>query len=201
MERKNRCKNIDKRRAQKERAKINIAELWVIKITIFTFFGAVICSFISQITTSKSDIIISIMLLSFMILVSIIFDGIGLSVASCSQDDIKKYSRYTKQYKIAQFLIKNAEKVNNICADVIGDMCGILSGACGASIVVQLNLHSQGGHWITIIVSSVIAAITVGGKASLKKVAVKNSAEFVFMSARIIGIFITKKRKKDENSR
>lgn len=196
MDRKNGCKNLNKHRARKERAKINIAELWVIKITIFTFFGAVICSFISQITTSKSDIIISIMLLSFMILVSIIFDGIGLSVASCSQEAIKKYSRYTKQYSIMQFLIKNAEKVNNICADVIGDMCGILSGACGASIVVQLNLHANGGHWITIIISSVIAAITVGGKASLKKVAVKNSAEFVFMSARIIGIFITKKRKK-----
>ena len=196
MERKVGCKNIGKRRNKKEKPKINIAELWVIKITIFTFFGAVICSFISQITTAKSDIIISIMLLSFMILVSIIFDGIGLSVASCSDTDIKKYARYTKQYKIAQYLIKNAEKVNNICADVIGDMCGILSGACGASIVVQLNLHSNGGHWITIIISSVIAAITVGGKASLKKVAVKNSAEFVFMSARIIGIFITKKRKK-----
>ncbi|MDE5990279.1 MAG: hypothetical protein K2O95_07915 [Clostridia bacterium] len=196
MDRKIGCKKISKNRAKKEKAKINIAELWVIKITIFTFFGAVICSFISQITTSKSDIIISIMLLSFMILVSIIFDGIGLSVASCSPDDIKKYARYPKQYKIAQFLVKNAEKVNNICADVIGDMCGILSGACGASIVVQLNLHSNGGHWITIIISSVIAAITVGGKASLKKVAVKNSAEFVFMSARIIGIFITKKRKK-----
>lgn len=196
MDRKRRCRP-EKKRQPRERAQVNIAEVWVIKITIFTFFGAVICSFISQITTSKSDITVSIMLLSFMILISIIFDGIGLSVASCSQEDIKKYARYAKQYDIAKFLLKNAEKVNNICADVIGDMCGILSGACGASIVLQLTMSSQsGGHWITIIVSSVIAAITVGGKASLKKVAVKNSAEFVFMSARIIGIFITKKRKK-----
>ncbi len=178
---------------KKERAKINIAELWVIKITVFTFFGAVICSFISQITTSKSDIIISIMLLSFMILISIIFDGIGLSVASCSENQIEKYKRYTKQYKIALFLVRNAEKVNNICADVIGDMCGILSGACGASIVLQLNLGMQSGHWVTIIISSVIAAVTVGGKASLKKIAVKNSAEFVFMSARIISILNLKK--------
>ena len=45
----------------------------------------------------------------------------------------------------------------------------------------------------------VLAAVTVGGKASLKKAAVKNSAEFVFMSARMIGIFSSKfntKRKK-----
>ncbi len=196
METRRRCKRLREKDEKKPKAGINIAEMWVIKITVFTFFGAIICSFISQITTSKSDIIISIMLLSFMILISIIFDGIGLSVASCSEDSIKKYARFEKQYKIAQFLIKNAEKVNNICADVIGDMCGILSGACGASIVVQLNLNAQGGHWITILISSVIAAITVGGKASLKKIAVKNSSEFVFMSARIIGIFITKKRKK-----
>ena len=188
-----------KGKQNRERAKLNIAETWVIKITLFTFIGAVICSFISQITTSKSDIIISIMLLSFMILISIIFDGIGLSVASCSAEKMAKYARYDKEYRIALRLIRNAEKVNNICADVIGDMCGILSGACGASIVIELNLNGQVNHWATIIISSIIAAVTVGGKASLKKIAVKNSAEFVFMSARMIGIFSSKftaKRKK-----
>lgn len=188
-----------KKQDKKRKIKHNIAEIWVLKITLFTFIGAVICSCISQITTSKSDIIISIMLLSFMILISIIFDGIGLSVASCSEAELEKYSRFKKQYDIARYLLKNAEKVNNICADVIGDMCGILSGACGASIVVELSLSGSGSHWATIIISSIIAAVTVGGKASLKKAAVKNSAEFVFMSARMIGIFSSKfntKRKK-----
>ncbi len=188
-----------KKQDKKRKKKHNIAEIWVLKITLFTFIGAVICSCISQITTSKSDIIISIMLLSFMLLISIIFDGIGLSVASCSEAELEKYSRFKKQYDIARYLLKNAEKVNNICADVIGDMCGILSGACGASIVVELSLSGSGSHWATIIISSIIAAVTVGGKASLKKAAVKNSAEFVFMSARMIGIFSSKfntKRKK-----
>ena len=188
-----------KKQDKKRKKKHNIAEIWVLKITLFTFIGAVICSCISQITTSKSDIIISIMLLSFMILISIIFDGIGLSVASCSEAELEKYSRFKKQYDIARYLLKNAEKVNNICADVIGDMCGILSGACGASIVVELSLSGSGSHWATIIISSIIAAVTVGGKASLKKAAGKNSAEFVFMSARMIGIFSSKfntKRKK-----
>lgn len=188
-----------KKQDKKRKKKHNIAEIWVLKITLFTFIGAVICSCISQITTSKSDIIISIMLLSFMILISIIFDGIGLSVASCSEAELEKYSRFKKQYDIARYLLKNAEKVNNICADVIGDMCGILSGACGASIVVELSLSGSGSHWATIIISSIIAAVTVGGKASLKKAAVKNSAEFVFMSARMIGLFSSKfntKRKK-----
>lgn len=188
-----------KKQDKKRKKKHNIAEIWVLKITLFTFIGAVICSCISQITTSKSDIIISIMLLSFVILISIIFDGIGLSVASCSEAELEKYSRFKKQYDIARYLLKNAEKVNNICADVIGDMCGILSGACGASIVVELSLSGSGSHWATIIISSIIAAVTVGGKASLKKAAVKNSAEFVFMSARMIGIFSSKfntKRKK-----
>ena len=78
-----------KKQDKKRKKKHNIAEIWVLKITLFTFIGAVICSCISQITTSKSDIIISIMLLSFMILISIIFDGIGLSVASCSEAELK----------------------------------------------------------------------------------------------------------------
>lgn len=179
-----------------EDKKHNVAEIWVIKITIFTFLGAMACSFVSQITTSRSDITVSIMLLAFMLLISIIFDGIGLSVASCSYEKIKKYEKFKKQYYIAQKLIKNAEKVNNICADVVGDMCGILSGACGASIVLQLSVEGQCGHIVTMVVSSIIAAVTVGGKASLKKIAVKNSEEFVFMSARLISIFIKNKKRK-----
>lgn len=174
----------------------NLAERWVIKITLFTFAGAVVCSFISQLTTSRSDITVSVMLLAFMLLVSIIFDGIGLSVASCTPEKLQRYARFKKQYDIALRLIANAEKVNNICADVIGDMCGILSGACGASIVLQLCQSGQFARWTAIIVSSVIAAITVGGKASFKKIAVKNSEELVFMSARILSVFITDKKRK-----
>lgn len=177
----------------KNKNKLNKADFWVIKITILTFLGAVVCSYLSQITTSRSDIIVSIMLLSFMILISILFDGIGLSVASCSKEKMQKYSVFPKQYNIALKLIKNAEKVNNVCADVIGDMCGILSGACGTAIILQLSLEGQLAHWSTVLASSIIAAITVGGKASLKKIAVKNSAEFVFMSAKIISLFCVKK--------
>lgn len=185
-----------KRLKTPESGKHRVAEMWVIKITLFTFAGAMICSFVSQITTSRSDITVSVMLLAFMLLISIIFDGIGLSVASCSVEKLQKYAKFEKQYNIALRLIKNAEKVNNFCADVVGDMCGILSGACGASIVLQLCAQGQFARWTAITVSSVIAAITVGGKASLKKIAVKNSEEFVFMSARIISIFVKNKKRK-----
>lgn len=178
------------------RKRRNVAEKWVIKITVLTFIGAVICSFVSQLTTSRSDITVSVMLLAFMLLISIIFDGIGLSVASCTPEKLEKYARYKKQYAIALRLVANAEKVNNVCADVVGDMCGILSGACGASIVLQLCQSGQFSHWTAIIVSSVIAAVTVGGKASFKKIAVKNSEELVFMSARIISIFITERKRR-----
>lgn len=177
--------------------RIDVAESWVIKITVFTFVGAVVCSFVSQLTTSRSDITVSIMLLAFMLLISIIFDGIGLSVASCTPQKLLKYEKYGKPYSIALRLVQNAEKVNNICADVVGDMCGILSGACGASIVLRLCMQGQSAHWTTIIVSSVIAAITVGGKASFKKIAVKNSEELVFMSARIISVFTKNNVKKN----
>ena len=83
------------------RKRRNVAEKWVIKITVLTFIGAVICSFVSQLTTSRSDITVSVMLLAFMLLISIIFDGIGLSVASCTPEKLEKYARYKKQYAIA----------------------------------------------------------------------------------------------------
>ena len=36
------------------------------------------------------------------------------------------------------YLVKNADKVSSVLNDVIGDVCGILSGAAGASIVVLI---------------------------------------------------------------
>ena len=72
---------------------------------------------------------------------------------------------------------------------VVGDICGIVSGACTVAIVLKLFADGATNYWVTIIFSSVVAALTVGGKAVMKGVAVKNSKELVMFTARLIGIF------------
>ena len=163
-----------------------------------TFILAALFSTISEFTVTKSGIIIAILLLLFLIILSILFDGIAVAATSCDISLIMALAArkvpYTKQ---AILLVKNAGKVANVCADVIGDICGIISGACGSTIISQLleNSNEPRQMFYAIIMSSVIAALTVGGKGFVKKTAIKNSKEFVMVTARILSIIYKAKKK------
>lgn len=171
---------------------------WYIKVTIMTFVLAALFSTISEFTVSKSGIIIAILLLLFLIILSILFDGIAVATTSCDISLIMALAaRKVPHTKQAILLVKNAGKVANVCADVIGDICGIISGACGSTIISQLleNSNEPRQMFYAIIMSSVIAALTVGGKGSVKKTAIKNSKEFVMVTARILSLIYKAKKK------
>lgn len=173
--RKNRRKSIKGRSAD-----------WALKIVVLTFVLSLITSVVSQVAVGGSDILIATMLLIFMIITSIIFDVIGVSVTSCSSCRIKNQTTYDAGVAhMAELLIANAEKVNNICADVIGDICGVMSGACGASIVAAIS-DALGTDPLlpSILVSALIASVTVGGKALCKRIAVRNSEKIVLFTAK-----------------
>ena len=46
--------------------------------------------------------------------------------------------------KEAVWMVRNAEKVSSICNDVVGDICGIISGATGALIVAHITAGTSG---------------------------------------------------------
>ena len=165
---------------------------WALKIVVLTFVLSLITSVLSQVAVGGSDILIAAMLLIFMIITSIIFDVVGVSVTSCSLCRIQKGNDTDGDVNyVASVLIANAEKVNNICADVIGDICGVMSGACGASIVSVIS-DALGTDPLlpSILVSAVIASVTVGGKALCKKIAVRNSESIVMFTARRLNSLI-----------
>lgn len=163
---------------------------WWVKISVITFFMALGISLLSELASSVSGLVVATLILFFLIIVSVLTDGIGVSVTAC---DITKIERLVKKgakhSKAAYILVVNAERVNNICADVIGDICSIISGACGAAIVVELLRYLEGdklGFLISIVVSSLTAAFTVGGKAFVKSIAMHKAEEFVLYSAKIL---------------
>lgn len=172
---------------------------WALKIVVLTFILSLISSVLSQVAVGGSDILIATMLLIFMVITSIIFDVIGVSVASCSACAVEETAVKNKDtLKVAKALISNAEKVNNLCADVIGDICGVMSGACGASIVAALSdAFGTDAFLPSILVSAVIASVTVGGKAFCKRIAVRNSRNIVlFTAARLNAVIKIFKRKR-----
>ena len=97
---------------------------WPIEAFFLTFVLSSIVSFISNNGIEKLNIYLSIIILIAVILIGIIFDVIGVAVTVAEEGDFHaKATKKAKGAKSSLKLIKNASKVANICADVIGDIC------------------------------------------------------------------------------
>ena len=194
------CEQDDKSQKEgkkkKKRKKLSKGAVWTIKITIITLLLAVFVSFVTELTTSVSNVVVSILILCLLIVIAIIFDAIGVAATSCDIAPLLSMaSRKVKGANIAVKLVKNADKVANICNDVVGDIAGIISGTCAAAIVIEFAIENPHMWLISILLSSAVSAVTVGGKAFFKQVAIKNSKEMIMLAARIVGIFYHPKKK------
>ncbi len=171
--------------------------IWPLTITLITFVLSAFFAFGTEIITSKTGIALAILVLIFLVSVSIIFDAIGVAVTACDIAPLTAMAaRKVKGSKHAIKLVKNANKVASICADVIGDICGIVSGACGAAIAIMIVTSLEGNQLlISIIVSAVLASLTVGGKAVMKTVAIDNATEMVLFVGKILSIFRSEGKK------
>ena len=93
----------------------------------------------------------------------------------------------------ALHLIRNANRVSSFCNDVIGDICGVISGSASAAIAVRIIAAGVGGTQmiVDLLMSALVAALTVGGKAFGKTFAIGQSTKIVQMTARILHFFKT----------
>ncbi len=181
---------------KKKKSKTPKAWVWPVKIFILAILLSLSFSIISELALGNASIIVSVLVILTFIAVSILFDMLGLAVASSNIETFTAMaSRKIKGSKQAIALNKNADRVSSICADVIGDVCGILSGAAGASILTKIALASHGDFIQILIassVSAVIAGLTIFGKASLKRYAIKHSSEITLKFAKFINFFTRK---------
>ncbi|MCT4565267.1 MAG: hypothetical protein N4A68_13260 [Maledivibacter sp.] len=156
---------------------------WVVNITIITFILAVFMSSASEALLRNTTISVAFMILIIIVFIGIVSDLIGIAVATA--DEKPFHSMAAQKIDAAKYaikLIKNAGPVSNFCNDVIGDIAGIISGAAGAIILVQVSRIYSGINTVyySFILSGVVAAITVGGKALGKEIALKKSKEIVY---------------------
>lgn len=169
--------------------------LWPVKILLLAIFLSLGFSLLSELSLSNTSIIVAVIVILVFLIISIFFDMLGLAVASCSLEPFTAMAaRKVKGAKQAIDLVKNADKVSSICNDVIGDVCGILSGAAGASIVAKIAL--TGGGFMTIfipsLISAIIAGLTIFGKAALKRVAINHCDGITLKLAKFINFFTRK---------
>jgi len=173
-----------------------------VRVLIITLAISFVLNISSETLLSNVGIIVSILILILFIAISILFDMIGVAVTAANLEPfLARASKKERGAKEVIKLIKNADKISSFCCDIVGDSCGILSGAVGASIVVKISLSS--GDFLSILiatlVSSIITALTVFGKAICKGLAVNYSNEILIKVGRFLSFFhygSTKKNKK-----
>ena len=175
----------DANTAQKER---NKTIRWVITIFFVTILVSGTISFTSDILMASSTMFVAFIILLAIILVGIIFDVIGLAVATADASPFHSMAaRKLRAGKKGVWLVANSDKVSSVCNDIVGDICGVVTGAAGAAIVAKL--FADGAIWYSLAVTSLISAITVGGKAACKSFAMKHSTNIVMMAAKILCFF------------
>jgi len=164
---------------------------WPLKAFVMTLVLSAAFSFAGEILSTKGGLVAVIIVVVVLVAISILFDAIGTAFASCDPTPFYSLaSRKVKGAKTSLALLKKADVVSNICNDVIGDICGIVSGAAGAGIVLNLALTDHTHNLIaSIIVSSVISAITVGGKALFKRIALSRAQNIVSGVGKFLSVF------------
>ena len=162
---------------------------WVVTIFLVTIVISGTISFISDEVMQSSGIVTAFVILLTIILVGIIFDIIGMAVATADEKPFHSMAaRKVPGAQAAIRLLRNAERVSSICNDVVGDICGVVSGSASATIAAQI-LQSVEFGWpqlISLLMSALCAGLTVGGKAIGKTFAVNSATTIVHMVGKII---------------
>lgn len=168
---------------------------WIIRITLIAFTISIVFSLISQTVIPNVNIFIGLLILILFIGLGILFDIIGVAVQVADEKPFHSMnSRKIKGAKMAVLFKKNAEKVSSFCNDVVGDICGIISGTTGAILSLSLasSLHID-KFLSALFVTGLISAITIGGKAIGKSFAVNKSNYILYEFAKIVSDFYNKK--------
>lgn len=164
---------------------------WILIVFLLTFFLSFLFSTISNLL-SNIHVIGMILILLLVVSIGIIFDMIGVAILSCNEASFHaKASNKIVGAKECITLIKNANKTSSVCNDVIGDICGIISGSLIAGIAILL----KDSPIVDIILTAIVSSLTVGFKAIGKKIAIKHSDSIVFTVGKLISKFNFKKKR------
>ena len=171
---------------------------WIVLIFLSTMFISAVMSFVSSNLLEGSTLVVSFFILVCIIFIGIVFDIIGVAVTAADEAPFHSMaSRKIPEAVDALRLIRNAERVSSFCNDVIGDICGVISGSASAVIAVRVLLLRPGNKEavLNLILSALVAGLTVGGKAFGKTIALQSSIQVVRVAARVLHFFRTLPKK------
>ncbi len=158
---------------------------WVAFVSLWTFVLSVFITIASEVLLENiKSFILSVILLLIIIVVGVIFDTIGIAAAAA--EEVPFHAKAAKKVTGARqaiFLIRNADQVANFCNDVVGDISGIVSGVIGAAIIFRFVAEEPAVDRavLSVVMTGIIASLTVGGKAIGKMVALDKANAIIHL--------------------
>ena len=190
------------KKQRKNKPKNTVNWLWAFKVALISITISVLMTLLSNEVLEKLNLVAAFVILFIFVLINIFFDIVAIAITTA---DIKPFvsmsARRLKAGAMGVYLIKNAEKMTNICADVIGDIAGVVSGATGTAIIVKLFTDPNSEFFGNLVITSLIAGITVGGKALGKSIGMNYSYNIVYGAAKVLSVFSHRKSNEHKDTK
>ncbi|MCI9085970.1 MAG: hypothetical protein HFE51_06090 [Clostridia bacterium] len=179
---------------------VSTSHKWTVIVTLLSFILSVFFSFLTSVAMKSLTVFFAFILLLVIIAVNIIFDMVGTAVQSAEEKPFHSLAaRRVAGARESISVIRHAPQLANMCCDVIGDIAGIISGATTALIVAELvQMFQLKGMLPSLILTGLVGALTIGGKAMSKGISMQNGNYIVFIVGRLMYFFkhISLRRKK-----
>ena len=162
---------------------------WVIKVAALSFFVTIVFNLVSSVFGAAGYIVSFLLLLIFMA-IGVVFDMIGIAVTSALPAPFHSMASHRERGATeALYIIKNAEKTSSICNDIVSDIAGVVSGALSVIIAARIiSEPSVKNIIVQLVISGLVTALTVGGKAIGKTIAINNSTKLVLAVGKVLSI-------------
>lgn len=177
--------------ADKDKKKKKKQGSWPLRVFLLAVALSAVLSFFSSTALEGADYAVAIIVLAVFIGLGIIFDMVGVAVTAADPKPFHSMAAHKeKGGREAIRLLQNANQVSSVCNDVVGDICGIVSGATGAVIVARLQKGLDLENvLISVGVTALISGATIGGKALGKPFAMNQSKRVVHLAGRFLHLF------------
>ena len=170
---------------EKPKTKVNVR--WIITVFIISILISAVLSLICNELIGHMATFMQFIVLLLIIFIGIIFDIIGLAVATADEKQFHSMAaRKIKEGKIAVAMIRNADKVSSVCNDVVGDICGIVSGATAASIAMRVFTDPSISFFGNLLVTALVSGMTIGGKAIGKYFGMNFSEDILYVITKVL---------------
>lgn len=162
-----------------------------LRVGLLAFFLAVIVNWSAGLVLSSVPAFLAMLVVLLLILTGVAFDILGTAVTAAEAAPLHAMAaRKMPGARQAIWLTKNADAVANFANDVVGDVTGAVTGAAGTAVALRLstavaagNLASEG---LALAMVGLIAALTVGGKAAGKSLAMERATDVLMLAGRAI---------------